>query len=127
MEQSKNIKLIQSYLKKNSISVIDLIGIIALMIITRDIFKKNSEVYDFVNDILDVHFPQYVIKSRTLMVARINRLLVGMDESQIKKIQLNLTSYLEEVNISEMEERFITHKKKKKNENEKLEKWLKGL
>ncbi len=127
MEQSKNIKLIQSYLKKNSISVIDLIGIIALMIITRDIFKKNSEVYDFVNDILDVRFPQYVIKSRTLMVARINRLLVGMDESQIKKIQLNLTSYLEEVNISEMEERFITHKKKKKNENEKLEKWLKGL
>ncbi len=127
MEQSKNIKLIQSYLNKNSVSVIDLIGVITIIIISKDIFKRNSEVGDFVNDILRVRFPQYVIKSRTLMAARVNRLLMELDESQIRDIKSNIIIYLDEIDHSELVEKPILHKKKKKNENEKLEKWLKGL
>lgn len=127
MEQTKNIKLVQGYLKKSNINIVDLIGVVTMIILTKDIFKKNSEVGKFINEILNVHFPEYVIKSRTLMAARTGRLVMELDEHQIMKIQLKIVSYLEKLNDSESDEKPILRKKKKKNENEKLEKWLKGL
>lgn len=79
---------------------------------------------------MKIKFPEYVIKSRTLMSARINRILINIeDNSEIRKISRNILDYLDNIeneNKSNEPEKNIK-KVKKENENDKLKKWLKGL
>lgn len=123
-------KKIKLYLKKNEIGTMELMGIMGMLIISKDILKRNSEVEEFIKRTLELTFPEYVIRSRTLMSARVNRVLVGIDdESEIKKYQKKILEYLEslkEAKMTEEPER-VARKVKKENENDKLKKWLKGL
>ena len=123
-------KKIKLYLKKNEIGTMELMVIMGMLIISKDILKRNSEVEEFIKRTLELTFPEYVIRSRTLMSARVNRVLVGIDdESEIKKYQKKILEYLEslkEPKMTEEPER-VARKVKKENENDKLKKWLKGL
>ena len=123
-------KKIKLYLKKNEIGTIELMGIMGMLIISKDILKRNSEVEEFIKKTLELTFPEYVIRSRTLMSARVNRVLAGIDdESEIKKYQKNILEYLEslkEAKVTEEPER-VVRKVKKENENDKLKKWLRGV
>lgn len=123
-------KKIKLYLKKNEIGTIELMGIMGMLIISKDILKRNSEVEEFIKKTLELTFPEYVIRSRTLMSAMVNRVLAGIDdESEIKKYQKNILEYLEslkEAKVTEEPER-VVRKVKKENENDKLKKWLRGL
>ncbi len=123
-------KKIKLYLKKNEIGTIELMGIMGMLIISKDILKRNSEVEEFIKKTLELTFPEYVIRSRTLMSERVNRVLAGIDdESEIKKYQKNILEYLEslkEAKVTEEPER-VVRKVKKENENDKLKKWLRGL
>ena len=118
-------KKIKLYLKKNEIGTIELMGIMGMLIISKDILKRNSEVEEFIKKTLELTFPEYVIRSRTLMSARVNRVLAGIDdESEIKKYQKNILEYLEslkEAKVTEEPER-VVRKVKKENENDKLKK-----
>ena len=123
-------KKIKLYLKKNEIGTIELMGIMGMLIISKDILKRNSEVEEFIKKTLELTFPEYVIRSRTLMSERVNRVLAGIDdESEIKKYQKNILEYLEslkEAKVTEEPER-VVRKVKKENEIDKLKKWLRGL
>lgn len=128
MNQNKHIDYFHGYLSKKDLNVVDLIGAITVLIITKDILKKNSEVKEFIKCVLNVNFPEYVVKSRTLMAARVGRLLIELDAGQILRIAENVIEYLGKVSIEKNQDKELKPKRnKKKNENEKLEKWLKGL
>ncbi|EOS34108.1 hypothetical protein C808_05328 [Lachnospiraceae bacterium M18-1] len=128
MNQNKHIDYFHGYLSKKDLNVVDLIGAITVLIITKDIFTKNSEVKEFIKCVLNVNFPEYVVKSRTLMAARVGRLLIELDAGQILRIAENVIEYLGKVSIEKNQDKELKPKRnKKKNENEKLEKWLKGL
>ena len=123
-------KKIELYLKKKEVDTIELMGVMGMLIISRDIIKRNSEVGEFLEKTLDLILPEYVIKSRTLMSARVNRVLVNVDdEIQIKKYEKKILEYLESLEEEEesKEVEKVTKKVKKENENDKLKKWLKGL
>ena len=91
-------KKIKLYLKKNEIGTMELMGIMGMLIISKDILKRNSEVEEFIKRTLELTFPEYVIRSRTLMSARVNRVLVGIDEeSEIKKYQKKILEYNEKI------------------------------
>lgn len=122
----KNIKL---YLMKNNLKV-ELIGIMAIIIISKDLIKRNHEVGEFIKKILEIEFPEYVVKSRTLMAARVNRILINIDdEREIKKVNRKILRYLDTLEKNKESEDLekIVKKAKKENENDKLKKWLKGL
>ncbi|CUO13257.1 hypothetical protein EAI89_19105 [Eubacterium sp. am_0171] len=128
INQGNNIAIIRNYLKKTNLDIIDLIGIITVLIIKKDVIKKNSDVGEFVNNILKVKFPEYVIRSRTLIAARVSRILLELDDDKIENIKENILKYIDKIDIEDMNKESSTPKKnKKKNENKKLEKWLKGL
>ncbi len=122
-------KKIKSYLKKNEVGIIELMGVMGILIISKDIIKRNSEVGEFLKNTLDLTFPEYVIRSRTLMSARVNRVLVNVDdEIQVRKYKKKILEYLESLEEEESKDaEKITKKVKKENENDKLKKWLKGL
>ncbi len=81
----KDIKL---YLKRSDANKVELIGIFGILIISKELIKKNSEVADFIEFVLDLRLPEYVIKSRTLMMARTSRVLINMtDDFNLKNIR----------------------------------------
>ena len=127
MHDVKNIKL---YLRKNDVSKGELMGVMGIIIISKDVIKRNTDVGEFIEYVMKIKFPEYVIKSRTLMSARINRILINIeDNSEIRKISRNILDYLDNIeneNKSNEPEKNIK-KVKKENENDKLKKWLKGL
>lgn len=123
----KDIKL---YLKRSDANKVELIGIFGILIISKELIKKNSEVADFIEFVLDLRLPEYVIKSRTLMMARTSRVLINMtDDFNLKNIRKKTLEYLDVIEnkkIFDGQEKEIK-KTKKKNENDKLKKWLEGL
>lgn len=128
MNQNKSINEVQNYLNRKQLDIVDILGIVTILIIAKDIFKKNSEVGEFIKFILKMEFPSYVIKSRTLMAARASRVLMKIDDEKIMVVKNNISEYLKHMDKPELlENRTIPKRNKKKNENQKLEKWLKGL
>lgn len=123
----KNIKL---YLKKNDVNKVELMGIMGILIISKDLIRKNIDVGNFVEDVMGVNFPEYVIKSRTLISARVNRILVDIeDDAEIRKIRKKVLEYLDDIENEKLPDELekTTKKVKKENENDKLKKWLRGL
>ena len=127
MYDVKNIKL---YLRKNDVSKVELMGVMGIIIISKDVIKRHTDVGEFIEYVMKIKFPEYVIKSRTLRSARINRILINIeDNSEIRKISRNILDYLDNIeneNKSNEPEKNIKTVKKE-NENDKLKKWLKGL
>lgn len=105
--------------KKGNIDLKMFIGLNTLLIFSMEIFKKNSEIEDFLHSVYGIKFRPYVFRSRTVVVAKISRFIKDFDGKQINK-------HLKEIGLYfEMENSITTEKKKPKNENanEKLDKW----
>lgn len=121
-------ELIFDKLKDSKVSVIDLLGCYGMLILSKSIFKKNKEITNFINNIFEIELPLYVTKSRTLMIAKILRVIYADkdDRNKLDSIVKDTISKLEEINKTE-EIAKNSNNKKQHNENDKLEKWLKGL
>lgn len=122
--------LIKNYVLKENIDKIQLIGLVSTLIISKEVMKKNSEAGKFVEYVIGEEFPSYVIKSRTLIAARVNKILVNLADEDVKKVKRNVTKYiknLEDKNNSISSDEINSKNNRKRNENDKLQKWLKGL
>lgn len=127
-KSNDNKQIINQRLDQSKNNLIDLLGILVAIIVGKEYFKRNSEVGLFIEEILGVTFPEYVIRSRTLMAARACRLVINYEEKETEKIIYKINLKLKEI-MSEEEKSTVSpiKKNKKKNENDKLEKWLKGF
>ena len=104
-----------------------MIGMIVILIISKNIFKKNSDVAEFIETVIGINFPGYVIKSRTLMAARASKIVFALDDNEIRQLKIKINAYLSKLINQKDDEKVVLSKNRKKNENDKLEKWLKGL
>lgn len=114
---------LKKYLNNQRIDTIELVGVINYVILNKTIFKKNDDVHIFVKKSFNLSFPGYLIRSRTLMAARVSKYIFN---NEIKNID-NIFGLIEEQilsNSSEVKEKIIKNKKRKLNENDKLDKWL---
>lgn len=129
MENNVNcLKNINTQISSPRIDFVYMLGLFNYLIISKDWFQRNAEVAEMITGVLGVELPQYVIASRTLMAARVSRLLYVRDEDDLKIVLMNLKYKLENQTKDSKNEDYHTVKKgKKKNENEKLEKWLNKL
>lgn len=120
------------------VDIVDIIGVVSVFILSKDIFAKNKDVDQFIQKVFDIKYANYITKSRTLMVAKVSRNLYYMDEAEVISLNRKLDEYLKAI----LENTVVDEKKgdeiidnnrikikstKKKNENEKLKIWLKGL
>lgn len=122
------LELIIERLRKNKVDIINLLGCYGLLILSKIVFKKNIEASEFLNYIFKIKLPLYITKSRTLMAAKIMRMIYNIkdDEDKIECIIVSTIEELEKFNIKK-ELTKKSNSKKKHDENKKLEKWLKGL
>lgn len=115
-------------LYKNNVDSCDLIGVITFFIYSKQIFPKNKEICEFIQDVFECSYPQYVIRSRTLIVAKITRYIYIMEERDLLNIMQKLTDALQKlVNNLNADEGVIYKVNRKRNENNKMNTWLKGL
>ena len=108
-------------LKDKKLDISDYIGIVCLILYSKDFFASNNEIKKFLEEVFDIVYLEYVMKSRSLIVARTTRYILGLEVKEINRSKVNLIRYIENL-------RGLKHKKNKKlNENDKLNIWLKGL
>lgn len=130
-EVKKNIDSLKRKFSKKNIDLFDMLGNFAVLIYTKKLFKSNKELSESLNAIFNIHLPDYIVKSRPLTLARISKIIFELDaEGNDFSNILNETILVikEKEKIAGKDEKNAPNiKKGKKNENEKLESWLKGL
>lgn len=123
-------KLVSSLMirmKQKNIDKLLMLGIYCQLVYSKTIFLKNSIVAEFIHEVLEIDFPTYVVSSRTLMTARTIKIIYNFDDAEIEKLRRKTLHLLENTEIEENVKKSAKSSKKKTNENDKLESWLKGL
>ncbi|EAV3687781.1 hypothetical protein E2W85_11795 [Salmonella enterica] len=78
------------------------IGAIVCLLLDKQTFKTNSEVGEFINLIFNIQMPSYTLRSRTLMVARICRIINDMDTKGIEKSSNTTYKFLKTIMLHEL-------------------------
>lgn len=83
-------------LKNRLVSRYKLIGISSELILETRIFPKNSDIPPFLKEVFGVTYKEYVIKSRTLMLARVVRQIDNTPTAEIEHLKRRLYQFLTE-------------------------------
>lgn len=86
----KKCVLFRNELKNKNIPTYKVIGIVAELLLSREIFRANDDIRDFLDEIFSIRFKDYLYKSRTLLVSRTIRVLLSMDNQTSYKSNLYL-------------------------------------
>lgn len=120
-----NIKEVLIKLENRNLEHSEFIGIVYCIIHSKEIFQRNKDIDPFLEEVFGFKYLQYILNSRTLMSARVAKHVLNLEEEGIKEIRKNLIEYLKKIKNDSNETN--KNKTKKKNANDKLNIWLKGL
>lgn len=106
----------------NKVDNIDFSGIVSYMIFSQQIFPKNKDISIFLRETFEISYLDYVMRSRCLIVARITRQIMNLSENELQKAKEQTLKFISTGVVQ-------ANKKpsSKRNANDKLEVWLKGL
>lgn len=68
-----NLLLFRNELKNKNMPRYKLIGIVVELLLSKEVFKRNSEIAEFVKDTFNIEFKEYILKSRTMITAKLCR------------------------------------------------------
>lgn len=71
------------------------IGIVSIMLLSKELFKKNEEINEFLKYVIQIEYKEYVMSSRTLIVARTVRLLEELSDSDYLICKKRLYNYID--------------------------------
>jgi hypothetical protein len=112
-----------SKIEKRDFDNIDLMGLNVAILYSRNYFVKNQDINSFLQEVYEIEFLPYVMKSRTLIVARITKEINKKSPEELKSIRNKMVNYLNRDSIKEDNKK----NSKKKDANEKMKSWLEGL
>ena len=105
-------------LNRNS-SLEYLIGFNTCVILSRDVFKKNQDVGMYIKAIYKNEYPVYVMKSRTLIIAKLSRDLIKLDKKQQREVVKNINAYFSINSTTTLAQKSRTAKN--------ISKWVQGI
>lgn len=80
--------LYRNELKNKNIPKYKMIGIVTELIYSKSIFKQNKEIFNFVKTVFNYELKDYILKSRTMIVAKVSRIIVNSENINIYKKEL---------------------------------------
>lgn len=94
-----NLILFRNELKNKNIYKYKVIGIIAELLLSKKIFNKNSDIESFLEKTFNLYFKTYLYKSRTLLVARVIREIIAIENENTykKKLYVFIEEKIEEL------------------------------
>lgn len=108
----------QSELRSKNISKYKMIGIVVEMLLSKELFPRNESVSTFLNETFNIHYKEYVLKSRTTIVARCVRDIFGADENLFEMHRKKLLDFVKSD---------IDVKTNSKNRSDSIHKWMDGI
>lgn len=90
----KNLVMYRNELKNRIIPKYKVIGITAELILSKEIFKRNNDLTKFLKDIFFVEYKEYVMKSRTMIMARTCRLIYEASDEQFNDMKKELIDFV---------------------------------
>lgn len=127
-DHNKDFVIVIEKLNNTNIDKINLMGIVSYTLFSREIFPKNKDIIKFLEEVLGLSYLDYVIKSRSLISARVLKHIVAIEEQELRLIIQKIKKYL--MGLLPEEDIYYNrnnNRNKKKNANDKLGTWLKGL
>lgn len=76
--------LFRNELKNRNVSRYKLIGIITELIMSKEIFEKNKDISAFMQDIFGVTLKDYILKSRSQIMAYTCRIILSHEDFENK-------------------------------------------
>ena len=71
--------LYRNELKNKNVPKYKIIGIVTELIYSRVIFNKNKEIFNFIKDVFGIELKDYILKSRTMIVAKVSRVIINSE------------------------------------------------
>ncbi|MEC1555125.1 hypothetical protein P9D28_22240 [Bacillus haynesii] len=111
----------RSELKSKNVARYKIIGITTELLLDTNLFNKNEEIVPFLRKIYKLSFKDYIIKSRTLIIARISREIYKLDSKEYDNLRKSMLVFLN--NYLEFEDQ----NKSTKNGKKDFTKWMDGI
>lgn len=91
----KKLVTYRNELKNKIIPKYKILGMISEIILSKELFDKNEDLEAFLLNVFSITYKKYVIKSRTIILARTIRLVHDSDEDLFITYKNNLTRYVQ--------------------------------
>lgn len=97
-----NKQLIRALNKANNMPMTkeNFLGLVIMLILSKDVFRTNLDVGEFINKTFKISFLNYVIRSRTLMCAKICRHINELDDNDVKLAHAHFLNNINTLDIS---------------------------
>ncbi|EAC3746591.1 hypothetical protein E3Z71_11495 [Listeria monocytogenes] len=90
----KNLILYRNELKNKMLPKYKILGIVTEIILSKELFEKNIDLTPFLLEVFNVTYKDYVMKSRTMILARTNRLIDKSSGEQVLEYRKKLTPFI---------------------------------
>lgn len=99
---NRKLILYRNELKNSKIQTYKLVGIVCELVLSKEIFKNNTDIEAFIIGVFNLKFKDYLYKSRTLLVARLTREILKNDRhaKQTKLLYKFIVSKINEDNMN---------------------------
>lgn len=84
----KELILFRNELKNKSIPKYKIIGIVSVLLLSKQIFSKNADIEEFLNDVFGLKFKAYLYRTRTMIVARVTKEIIALEKDDEYKNKL---------------------------------------
>ena len=93
--------LYRNELKNKQIYKYKMIGIVAELLLSKKIFPKNNDIKEFILETFSIEFKDYVMKSRSMIVARISKIISVAEDERLysQKLLLFTNKKIEEIKL----------------------------
>ncbi|MGR9527404.1 hypothetical protein ACSS31_27355 (plasmid) [Priestia megaterium] len=71
------------------------IGIVSKMLLSKELFTKNIEINEFLKYVFHIEYKEYVMASRTLIVARTVRVIEAFPDNDYLDCKKRLYKYID--------------------------------
>ena len=93
----KNLILYRNELKNKVLPKYKILGIVTEIILSKELFQKNVDLKPFLENVFGVSYKDYVMRSRTMILARTNRLINESSEEKQSEYRKKLNIYIVEM------------------------------
>lgn len=69
-------------------------GILQNLILSRQLFKRNKEIGEFLKNCFDTELSEYMLHSRTMICGKVSRIIYSIDEEELNNFMSRLYEIL---------------------------------
>ncbi len=93
------------------------LGLVIMMVLSKDVFSSNFAVSEFINKTFRISFLNYIVRSRTLMCAKLCRHINGLSENDMKITYMDFLNNINTLTIDTNGDNKPTSKSTSKNKH----------